>query len=211
MRLLSATLFLTLLAADCTAGAAPLPAPHEVDIPATGLTLHAQLYKPDGDGPFPTVIALHGCGGLGGHSEPVLPRYRDWAEQLLKAGHAVLLPDSYGSRELGPQCRVKERHVLARRERVADITAARQWLSQQAWVAHDRVSLIGWANGASALLWAVRPQSSSRNAAPDFRSAIAFYPDFRISSGLGWSARVPTLLLIGAKDDISSPTACRAM
>ena len=40
----------------------------------------------------------------------------------------MLLPDSYGSRELGPQCRVKERHVLARRERVADITAARQWL-----------------------------------------------------------------------------------
>ncbi len=78
-------------------------------------------------------------------------------------------------------------------------------------MAHDRVSLIGWANGASALLWAVRPQLSSRNAAPDFRSAIAFYPDCRVSSGLGWSARVPTLLLIGAKDDISSPSACRTM
>ena len=60
--------------------------------------LRAELYKPDGDGPFPTVIALHGCGGLGGHSEAVLPRYRDWAERLLKEGHAVLLPDSYGSR-----------------------------------------------------------------------------------------------------------------
>ncbi len=51
----------------------------------------------------------------------VLPRYRDWAMQLLKSGRAVLLPDSYGSRGLGPQCRVKERHVLARRERVGDI------------------------------------------------------------------------------------------
>jgi dienelactone hydrolase len=193
------------------ADAAPLPAPHQVDIPAANLTLHAQLYKPDGDGPFPTVIALHGCGGLGGHSEPVLPRYRDWAEQLLKDGHAVLLPDSYGSRELGPQCRVKERHVRARRERVADITASRQWLAQQPWAAHDRISLMGWANGASALLWAVRPQASSRGAEPDFRSAIAFYPDCRISSGLGWSTRVPTLLLIGAKDDVSSPSACRQM
>ena len=188
-----------------------MPAPHQVDIPAASLTLHAQLYKPDGDGPFPTVIALHGCGGLAGHSEPVPPRYRDWAEQLLKAGHAVLLPDSYGSRELGPQCRVKERRVLARRERVADITASRQWLLQQPWAAHDRISLIGWANGASALLWAVRPQLSSRGIEPDFRSAIAFYPDCRISSGLGWSARVPTLLLIGAKDDVSSPPACRQM
>jgi len=219
MRLLSAIAFLTLFAVTSamsfavrTAFAADqLPAPREVDIPAGKETLHAQLYKPAGDGPFPVVIGLHGCGGLGGHSEPVLPRYRDWAERLLKQGSAVLLPDSYGSRELGPQCRVKERHVLARRERVADITASRQWLVQQPWVAHGRISLLGWANGASALLWAVRPQLSSRNAEPDFRSAIAFYPDCRVSSGLGWSARVPTLVLIGAKDDVSSPPACRQM
>jgi dienelactone hydrolase len=219
MRFLSATAFLTLFAVTSTMSFAvrpafaadEMPAPHEVDIPAGKETLHAQLYKPEGDGPFPVVIGLHGCGGLGGHSEPVLPRYRDWAEQLLKLGNAVLLPDSYGSRELGPQCRVKERHVLARRERVADITASRQWLVQQTWVAHDRISLLGWANGASALLWAVRPQLSSHNTEPDFRSAIAFYPDCRVSSGLGWSARVPTLVLIGAKDDVSSPPACRQM
>jgi dienelactone hydrolase len=213
MRLLSAIAFLTLFAVAYAADAAPLPSPNQVDIPLANGILHAQLYKPDGDGPFPTVIALHGCGGLGGHSEPILPRYRDWAEQLLKDGNAVLLPDSYGSRELGPQCRVKEkeRHVLARRERVADIMASRQWLVQQPWAARNRISLLGWANGASALLWAVRPQLSSRNAEPDFRSAVAFYPDCRISAGLGWSARVPTLLLIGAKDDVSSPPACRQM
>src|ERR1700726_2010298 len=172
---LSAIAFLTLSAVACAADAAPLPAPHQVDIPSGGATLHAELYKPDGDGPFPVVIALHGCGGLATHSEPVLPRYRDWAEQLLKGGNAVLLPDSYGSRELGPQCRVndRERRVRARRERVADIMASRQWLVQQPWAAHDRISLLGWANGASALLWAVRPQSS-RNVEPDFRSAVAF-------------------------------------
>ena len=211
MRLLSAALFLTLFAAASAADAAPLPAPRQVEIPSGSATLHAQLFKPDGDGPFPVVIALHGCGGLGGHSEPVQRRYRDWAEQLVRDGNAVLLPDSYGSREQGPQCRVKERRILARRERVADIMASRQWLAQQPWVAGGRISLMGWANGASALLWAVRPQLPSRRVEPDFRSAIAFYPDCRISSGLGWSARVPTLLLIGAKDDISSPPACRQM
>jgi dienelactone hydrolase len=211
MRLLSATIFLTLFAMTFSVGAAPLPAAYQVDIPLGNGVLHAQLYKPDGDGPFPTVIALHDCGGLGGHSEPVQPRYHDWAELLLKAGDAVLLPDSYGSRELGPQCRVKERPVRANRERVADIMASRQWLLQQPWAARDRISLLGWANGASALLWAVRPQLSARAAGPDFRSAIAFYPDCRVASGLGWSTRVPTLLLIGAKDDVSSPPACRQM
>jgi len=209
MRLRLTALFLTLLMS--AARAAPETASHQVEIPLASGTLHAQLYKPAGEGPFPTVIALHGCGGLGGHADPVLPRYRDWAERLLKSGNAVLLPDSYGSRELGPQCRVKEMHIKARRERVADIAASRAWLLKQSWVARDRVSLIGWANGASALLWAVRPQSAAREAGPDFRAAIAFYPDCRISAGLGWSARVPTLVLIGANDDVSSPQACRQM
>src|SRR3984885_12953101 len=211
MRLLSTLISLGFLVAAAAAIAAPLAAPQQVEIPSSGGTLHAQLFKPDGSGPFPTVIALHGCGGLNGQSDRIEPRYRDWAEQLLKDGNAVLLPDSYGSRELGPQCRVKERRVLARRERVADIMASRQWLAQQPWVSQDRVSLIGWANGASALLWAVRPQLAPRKAEPDFRAAVAFYPDCRISSGLGWSARVPTLLLIGASDDVSSPPACRQM
>lgn len=207
MRLQLTALFVTLLMSAARAA----PAPQPVDIPLPSGVLHAQLYKPAGAGPFPTVIALHGCGGLSGHSDSVLPRYRDWAERLLKAGHAVLLPDSYGSRKLGSQCRVKEMHVKARRERVADIAAARAWLMMQSWVARSRVSLMGWANGASALLWAVRPQSVARDLAPDFRAAIAFYPDCRISAGLGWSTRVPTLVLIGADDDISSPPACRQM
>jgi dienelactone hydrolase len=215
MRFLSIVAF-AFLAVMCFAASwpvrpAPLGGPQAIEIPSGTTVLHAQLYKPEGDGPFPVVIALHGCGGLGGHSEPVQARYHDWAEQLLKGGKAVLFPDSYGSRELGPQCHVKERKISARRERVADILASRQWLMQQGWAAHDRISLLGWANGASALLWAVRPQLLLRHAEPDFRSAVAFYPDCRLSSGLGWSARVPTLVLIGAKDDVSSPPACRQM
>ncbi|MDA9434523.1 dienelactone hydrolase family protein [Bradyrhizobium sp. CCBAU 51627] len=209
MRPVLSALFLTL--SISAVQAAPAPAPAQVEIPLSSGVLHAQLFKPEGAGPFPTVIALHGCGGLGSRSDSVLPRYRDWAERLLKAGNAVLLPDSYGSRELGPQCRVKEMHVKARRERVIDIAASRAWLMKQNWVARNRVSLIGWANGASALLWAVRPQAAGRDAGPDFRAAIAFYPDCRISAGLGWSTRVPTLLLIGANDDVSSPPACRQM
>src|SRR3977135_4054957 len=97
MRLLSTLISLAFLAAS-TAVAAPLATPQQVEIPSSSGTLHAQLFKPDGAGRFPTVIALHGCGGLNGQSDQIQPRYRDWAEQLLKAGYAVLLPDSYGSR-----------------------------------------------------------------------------------------------------------------
>jgi dienelactone hydrolase len=210
MRPLTTMIVLLICAALSLARAEPLAAPNAVDIPSGNNVLRAQLYKPDGKGPFPTVIALHGCGGLAGRSEPVLARYREWAEDLVKDGKAVLLPDSYGSRGLGPQCRVNERRISGRRERVADIVAARKWLGQQTWAMPDRISLLGWASGGSALLWAVRPQLPD-HVEPDFRSAIAFYPDCRASSGLGWSARVPTLVLIGGKDDVSSPPACRQM
>src|SRR6185437_16917075 len=191
MRLLSIIAAFACLAVMWPSRAASLP--QAIEIPSGTTVLHAQLYKPQGNGPFAVVIGLHGCGGLSGHSEPVQARYRDWADQLLRDGKAILFPDSYGSRGLGPQCHVKERRITARRERVADILAARQWLMQQPWVAHDRISLLGWANGASALLWAVRPQLGSLGTGPDFRSAIAFYPDCRLSAGLGWSTRVPTL------------------
>lgn len=208
VRLLSAALVLALGAVAGRAQAAP----QQVDIPSGKLTLNAHLFRPDGNGPFPAVIALHGCGGLFWQGGGVLPRYRDWSDRLLKAGYAVLWPDSFGSRDAGPQCRETDRKVLARRERVADITAAHKWLLAQAWVARGRISLIGWAHGASAVLWAVRPQLAGKDAGePDYRSAIAFYPECRISARTGWSARVPTLLLIGASDDVASPPQCRQM
>src|SRR5258707_7273673 len=117
MRLQSAIAVLTLFTLAFAADAAPTPSPSQVDIPLSSGILHAQLYKPEGDGPFPVVIALHGCGGLAGHSEAEQPRYRVWAEQFFKAGNAVLLPDSYGSHALGTQCplHLNERLLLARR------------------------------------------------------------------------------------------------
>lgn len=179
-----------------------------IDLPRQGGVLHAALYKPSGTGPFPAVIALHGCDGLG---EPVKRRYAEWAQRLVQSGHAVLWPDSYGSRDIGPQCHVKNRRVLARRERLADVLSARHWLAEQPFVIRERIGLIGWDNGASALLWAVRPQLVLGKGDPDFRAAVAFYPDCRLSSRSGWSARAPTLVLIGSNDDISSPPSCRTM
>jgi dienelactone hydrolase len=212
MRLLSAFVSVAILASTVATFAAsgkPAP-PQRVDIPRVDGVLHGVLYKPDGHGPFATVIALHGCSGLG-HGGQIQPRYRDWAERLLKAGDAVLFPDSYGSRNVGQQCQPKQRKVFARRERVADIRAAQQWLIHQPWVLPDRIGLLGWDNGASAVLWAVRPQIALADWHDDFRSAVALYPNCRRASRLGWSARVPTLVLVGADDDLSSPSACRQM
>src|SRR4030081_3841036 len=128
MRFRAAIISLAFFAATVAADAAPLPVPHQVDIPSGSGVLHAQLYKPDGNGPFPVVIALHGCGGLAGHSEPVQLRYRDWAEPLLKQGRGVLLPDSYASREVGPQCQPMTASMERRSAMAVDIVAALEWV-----------------------------------------------------------------------------------
>src|SRR5258706_1850632 len=114
MRLPSAIAFLTLLTLVFAADAAPTPSPRQVDIPLGNGTLHAQLYKPEGDGPFPVVIALHGCGGVGRHSEPGQERYRDLARQLIEDGNSGLLPGRYRSRGRGPpnRCNGKQSRQL---------------------------------------------------------------------------------------------------
>jgi dienelactone hydrolase len=184
--------------------------PESVELRDGETTLKGLLYRPDGNGPFPAVVALHNCGGLVNASGAVAARYHDWAQQLVKAGFVVLFPDSYGSRGLGNQCANRNQSVRAERERVADATAARRWLQQQPDVKPDRISLLGWSNGASGVLWTVRPHPG-RDDKPDFRSAVAFYPACRRLNATAWSARVPTLILIGALDDWSSAQECERM
>ncbi|NVO17129.1 MAG: dienelactone hydrolase family protein [Rhodoplanes sp.] len=180
-----------------------------VRIPSRDTTLTAALFRPDGAGPFPAVVALHGCGGLA--KESLDPRYRDWAKALNDRGFVVLFPDSFGSRGLGSQCRVRARSVTPERERTADADAARRWLQAQSYVRADRISLLGWSNGGSSVLWAVRPQSRTERSSPDFRSAVAFYPGCARLVPRAWSARVPTLVLIGGADDWTPAAACEQM
>jgi dienelactone hydrolase len=187
-------------------------APELVEVPEGSIRLKSYLYRPAGDGPFPAVVALHGCAGLAGPSGPIADRYRDWGERLAAAGFVVLFPDSFGSRGLSSQCSVRERSVRTARERVADAVAARRWLQNQGWVVANRVALLGWQNGGGAALWTVRRHArGSAEGGPDFRSAVALYPGCRTLRQSEWSARVPTLVLVGAADDWAPASACQQM
>ena len=63
---------------------------------ATPLT--GYLYRPAGPGPFPAVVALHGCNGLFARNGRIQSRNADWADRLNEAGIAVLYPDSFNPR-----------------------------------------------------------------------------------------------------------------
>jgi dienelactone hydrolase len=187
--------------------------PEVVEIPQKeGAPLKAMLFRPEGQGPFPAVVGLHNCTGLYNRAGEFGARYRDWGERLARTGFVVLLPDSHGSRGTGSQCALRSRAIRNDRERVADADAARAWLQSQSWVSADRISLLGWSSGAIAALWAVRarPQPQGKDG-PDFRSAVALYPGCGRLSNAAWSARVPTLILIGRADDQASAALCQQM
>lgn len=190
--------------------AAGCAAAEKVDIPEGALTLRGMLYRPTGAGPFPAVIGLHGCGGLNARPAGGQP-YGEWAKILTAHGFVVIFLDSFGSRGLGPQCRVRSAKVRASRERVADANAARRWLQTQAFVRGDHISLLGWSEGGTAALWAVRPNAAPHDGGADFRSAAALYPGCRRLRQTAWSARVPTLILIGAADDWTLASTCQQM
>jgi dienelactone hydrolase len=201
---------LILVLALLAGGSARAGGPETVEFIDGELTLKAIFYKPDGAGPFPAVIAMHDCSGLTNPSGRVTSKYREWAQLLVRDGFVVLFPESYDSRGLSNQCSVRNRSVRPEHELVDDANASRRWLSQRPEVRADHISLLGWSNGGSSVLWTVRPQRKADDR-PDFRSAVAFYPVCRRLESTAWSARVPTLILIGAADDVTSPQDCEHM
>src|SRR5262249_19550502 len=65
----------------------------EVFYPSGNLRIHAFLYKPKGDGPFPVVIYNHGSRS----GRPRRPEPNEYIGSLLtRAGYAVLIPERRG-------------------------------------------------------------------------------------------------------------------
>lgn len=174
-----------------------------------GILLGAELYRPAGPGPFPAVVAMHGCSGLYAGGGILGARQADWGERLSAAGFLVLLPDSYGSRGVGPQCRNRDRSIRPGRDRVLDAFAAKSYLQARPDVKADAVSMLGWSNGASAVVYAAGQGAGvSPTGRPDFARAVAFYPGCRVPFEQGWRGRIPMLILVGAEDDWTGAKPC---
>ncbi len=178
----------------------------------TGDVLNGALLKPPGPGPFPAVVALHGCGGLRTSRGELTPRHAEWGRKLVERGFVVLFPDSFGSRGLPSQCLVKDRKVRATRERIDDANGARRYLQSLPFVEKAAVHLLGWSNGGSTVLWSVAASKAPRDGGADFRSAVAIYPGCRQPADAAerneWQARLPVLILIGGADTWTPAAPC---
>jgi dienelactone hydrolase len=208
--LLLAALALMALAVTSGTGYAQEREQVTVNSPLAGLgAFTALLLRPPGAGPFPAIIALHGCGGLLNREGELARRETDWANRLVGAGYVVLFPDSFTARGFRQICTAHDRAIFPR-DRAGDVAAATEWLAKQPFVDSKRLGLMGWSHGAMTALWAVR--SGFMAGAPQFKTAIAFYPGCREIARLpDWRPRVPLTLLIGGADDWTQPGPCREL
>jgi dienelactone hydrolase len=182
--------------------------------------LTAYLIRPMGQGPFPAVIMLHGCGGLG-YSGTASSKYSSWTKELNEMGLAVLMVDSAGSRKLGPTCGKGKERIRMYRERPRDAYGALAYLQLQDYIQPDKIGVIGWSQGGAIVLLSIVQTSISRPLPPpkyDFAAAVAFYPalcndkiqsrPFTKVEPNTWSTRIPLLVLQGGADNWTVPEPC---
>ena len=193
-----ALLALLALSAGAAADELVAVAPHGAALPPTLATdappLLGYLARPAGRGPFPAVVLLRWCAGFGLHDIRAALTIKSW-------GYVVLALDTLGDAEL---CQNAGGVGAEARDAHAGLT----YLHRQAFVDAGRVALAGWSMGASAALAAVGQDSLARDQTLRFRAAVAWYPDCAGSLGV---LTVPTLVMVGARDDWTPAAACQAM
>ena len=196
------------------------PVPHAavreetVQFPGTGVTLKGELFVPEArnrkDAGGPAVVLLHGCGGLYTSRGQLTSRHRDWALRFASWGFVVLMPDSFGSRGVGPICELKDRPTRPWRERTLDTYAALHYLLSRPDVDPRNVFVMGWSDGGSTVMGVVAADAPGRHAAePSFKAAIAYYPGCaRPLRQKVYRPTMPLLIQHGAADDWVPPAPC---
>jgi dienelactone hydrolase len=202
------------------------PAGSAEQIPAT-------LIKPPGDGPFPAVVIMHDCSGLGPRSSGAPAR---WGEELVAQGYVVMIPDSFSTRGF-PQgtCLIAGNLTtsVGGQARAADAYGALAALRTLPYVDGRHVGIMGGSHGGWTTLAAMVAPPGPKTPLADekrdgFAAGIALYPSCASHYG-AWSPTragpfgppvsyqgiyqpiAPLLILIGEKDDWTPAEPCRRL
>lgn len=199
--------------------------------------LVAYVATPEGPGPHPAVVLLHGRAGLyssnvnkactwvrPGEASPcnattLTARSKSWAQFWVDRGYVALYVDSFGPRGVaagfgrGTHDDPAREAVNERTVRPLDGEAALLYLQGRRDVAPQSIGVQGWSNGASTTLNLMARQAAGATPAPGFRFAAAFYP----GCGKGavtarpYRAGAPTTVFLAGEDEEVDPDICRKL
>jgi dienelactone hydrolase len=142
-------------------------------------------------------VLLHSCNGNWGRLD------QRWGKRIASWGYATLTVDSFGPRGIQHTCGSGAPIDLAR-----DAYRALNFLVRQPFIDPARVVALGFSQGGWLALTSVERGAIEQSSQNKFRAAIAFYPH---CLGFKDNMTVPTLILIGERDDWTLAQECRNM
>jgi dienelactone hydrolase len=163
---------------------------------AASETIEGYLSKPDGNGPFPAIVYLHGCSGLSAKTR------RRVAELMTGWGYVALAADSFASRGIAHACD----QAMPRRQ--GDAQGALRYLASLGFIDRDRIALVGASQGAGIALQIASARSPDPTAIPQqptFKAVVAYYPPCSV---VAEQLTIPALILIGEADDWTPASDC---
>jgi dienelactone hydrolase len=163
--------------------------------------LSADLMVPSGPGPFPAVILLHGCGGIG-------PGLWDWARRLNGWGYAALVLDSFSARGVGTVCAPDKQHLVTPQDRAADVLSAALYLRTLPNISGDQIAALGQSHGGRTA--ALVTERRYQQLYPDLlKASVDYYGGCGAAQAHG---TVPLLALAGEADNWGNPAiSCRVL
>jgi dienelactone hydrolase len=165
-------------------------------VPATATTPAIPVYiaRPDGAGPFPAVLLLHGCSGVDGFLAVA-------ADRLAMHGIVGVALDALTPHGLRTAC-----NGTSDGDQVGAARATLAWLRGQSYVAADRLGVVGFSMGGNTTLALIDTPGTS--APRGLRVAVTYYPS---CTGRDGQVSVPLAIFDGDADTITPAAPCATM
>ncbi len=159
------------------------------------LEIGGEFKKPEGKGPFPTIIILQSCGG----SAPAL---YGWASEFRDWGYATFLVKSLEARGM-QVCQHPFSRTMMNMDVASDAFGALEYLASKPEVDKKKIVVVGFSLGAGAINDYIVSKPNPPGAV-DFAGAISFYQ--RCDQPMRALARYPILEFAASLDSVHYPT-----
>jgi dienelactone hydrolase len=184
--------------------AAPFPLQNAANEP-----FQAHVYLNPTQAKAPTVLALHGCGGmLNAKGEPN-NRTNGYAKLLNAQGWHVVYIDSFTARGVKSVCGGANvaTSAVTLTQRVQDVQALVAHVARQPYADPARIAILGWSHGGSTALLST---AKSLDYAVKPVATMVFYPGCgKRSVEQQWLPQWPVTMFLGAADDWTDPVPCQ--